>query len=195
MPQQPLKPDQWLAIGTWALAAATAWLVIDSRFSNERQLRAYVYAAPFRAFNIDDREVAAQIYTTIGSKGATFAHDVERSVGISLLPGPTPTKFADLGPLNRLEGKLVIAPGGDGFVIQNLRPLTKDELAALMTPEGKMRLYAFGRITYKDEFGWPHWTTFCHAYFGPERSQFNTGFAYEPWQAKYCDRFNETDTN
>jgi hypothetical protein len=188
-----LTPNQWIALGTWVLAAGTIWLALDAKYSSERQLRAYVYATPFRAFNIDDRQNVAQAYTTIGSKGATFAHDVERSVGISLLPGPTPAKFSDLGALNRLEGKLVIPPGADGFVIQNLRALTKDELDAITTPDGKMRLYAFGKITYKDDFGWPHWTTFCHAYFGPERSAFNAGFAYKPWQAKYCDRFNETD--
>jgi hypothetical protein len=191
--QKPFKPEVWLALGTWALVAATASLVADNKYSNQRQLRAYVYASPYRAFNIDNRGFVAQTYTTIGSKGSTFAHDVERSVGTNLLPGSAPAKFSDLGPVNRVEGKLVIPPGGENVVIQNLRVLTKDELAALMTPEGKLRLYVFGRITYKDEFAWPHWTMFCYAYFGPERLPWLDGYAYDQSQAKYCDRFNETD--
>jgi hypothetical protein len=191
--QRPLKRETWLILGTWALVFVTAWLVIDNKYSNQRQLRAYVYASPYRAFNIDDRGLVAQAYTTIGSKGSTFAHDVERSVGVNLLPSPTPAKFADLGAVSRVEGRLVIPPGGENVAIQNFRVLTKDELAALMTPEGKLRLYIFGKITYKDEFGWPHWTMFCYGYFGPERLQWQDGYAYDQSQAKYCDNFNETD--
>jgi hypothetical protein len=195
-----LKPEHWIALGTWILAFATmilafatVGLVLDTKYSSQRQLRAYVYASPYRAFNIDDRHNIAQIYTTIGSKGSTFAHNVERSAGINLLAGPVPVRFSDLGPLKRIEGKLDIPPRGETFVIQNFRALTSNELAGLMTTEGILRLYAFGRITYTDEFGYAHSTTFCHAYFGPERLPIDGGFAYESWQAKYCDRHNETD--
>lgn len=62
-----------------------------------------------------------------------------------------------------------------------------------MTPKGELRIYAFGKITYEDAFGGRHTTTFCHAYFGPERLPFNGSFAYEFWQAKYCDRHNDAD--
>jgi hypothetical protein len=185
--------EQVLAFSTCVLALATTGLWLDAKFSSERQLRAYVFAAPYRAFNIDNRGDAAQVYTIIGSKGSTFAHKVERSVGISLLPGPVPEKFENLGAVKREEGVLVLAPGAEGFVIQTFRPLTADELKKLMTPNGDLRLYAFGKITYDDEFGVHHKTTFCHAYFGPERLPFNGGFAYEHWQAKSCDRFNEAN--
>jgi hypothetical protein len=62
-----------------------------------------------------------------------------------------------------------------------------------MTPNGELRIFVFGRITYKDAFGAGHTTTFCHAYFGEERLPFNGGFAYEYWQAKSCDRHNDAD--
>jgi hypothetical protein len=107
-----LKPGHWIALGTWILAFATIGLVLDTKYSSQRQLRAYVYASPYRAFNIDDRHNIAQIYTTIGSKGSTFAHNVERSTGINLLAGPVPVRFSDLGPLKRIEGKLDIPPRG-----------------------------------------------------------------------------------
>jgi len=95
--------------------------------------------------------------------------------------------------LKREEWVLVLAPGAEGFVIQNFHRISDDELAKLMTPNGDLRLYAFGRVTYEDAFGAHHTTTFCHSYFGPERLPFNGGFAYEYWQAKSCDRFNEAD--
>jgi hypothetical protein len=74
------------------------------------------------------------------------------------------------------------------------RTLSPDELAKLMTPTGELRFYTFGKIAYNDEFGAPHTTTFCHVYFGPERlDRGNNQFAYESWQAKFCDRHNEAD--
>jgi hypothetical protein len=184
----------WLVvgtIGTLLLAAFALWQAIISRQTARRQLRAYVFARPHRAFNVDDRNVTAQVYTIIGNKGSTFAHKVERSVGICILPGPVPERFEDLGPLMREEGVLDLAPGVEGVVIRNLHPLSEDELAKVMTEEGKLRIYAFGKIIYQDAFGKRHTTTFCHAYYGQERLAFNAGFAYADWQAKYCDRHNE----
>jgi hypothetical protein len=160
----------------------------------ERQLRAYVYAMPYRAFNIDKVGYPAQTYTIIGNKGSTFAHKVERSVGITLLRGPVPERFEDLGAMQREEGVFPLAPGAEGFVIRALHILSEDELAALMTPTGDLRLCAFGKITYEDAFGKRHGTTFCHVYFGPERlDRGNNQFGYEHWQAKFCDRHNEAD--
>jgi hypothetical protein len=182
-----------LAIATGFLAWATINLVWDGRETAERQLRAYVYAAPFRAFNIDASGNVAQVYTTIGSKGSTFATRVERWVGVNLLSGAVPEKFEDLGTLKREEGVMVLAPGADGFVIRNFRKLSVEELRKLMTPDGELRLYAFGKITYRDAFGEGHQTTFCHVYFGPERLPFNGGFAYESWQAKFCDLHNDAN--
>ncbi len=139
---------------------------------------AYVAAKPYRAFNIDERGLTAQVYTTISNVGATFARNVERSVGVSIRAGPVPEEFEDLGTLTREEGKMVLAPGVDGFVIRNLRPLQRDELTKLMTPEGDLKIYAFGTITYEDVFGTPHVTTFCHAYYGIERLTHEGGYAY-----------------
>src|ERR1700690_1855410 len=79
-----LKNSQWIAIGTWVLAIGTIGLWLDARSTSERQLRAYVFAAPYRAFNIDSQGAVAQVYTIVGSKGSTFARKVERSVGISI---------------------------------------------------------------------------------------------------------------
>ena len=180
----------FLFLATLALYCATRDLVVGAEKTAERQLRAYVYASPYRAFHIDNLGGVVQIYTIIGSKGSTFAHQVERSVGVNLLPGPVPEKFEDLGSLKREEGALVLAPGAQSFVIQNFRVITADELAKIMTPNGDLRIYAFGKITYKDAFGKPRQTTFCYAYFGPERLPFGSGFAFEHWQAKSCDRHN-----
>jgi hypothetical protein len=107
--------EQWLALGTWVLAAGTIGLWLDARHTSERQLRAYVFATPYRAFNIDDRGGVAQVYTTIGSKGTTFASKAERSIGASILSGPVPERFEDLGSLKRYEGVLVLAPGAEGL--------------------------------------------------------------------------------
>lgn len=185
------------AVATAVLAFITRRLVKlgrDQSKTTRAQLRAYVYATPFRAFNVDKFGAPVQTYTTIINKGATSAHKIQRWVGINLLRGPVPENFEDLGPLKREEGTYVLPPDGQGFVIQKLRPITDGELADLMTETGDLQLYAFGKITYEDEFGNPHWTTFCHVYFGPERLDRGADrFAYESWQAKFSDHHNETD--
>jgi hypothetical protein len=71
-------------------------------------------------FNIDNSGATAQIYTIIGSKGSTFAHNVQRWVGINPLAGPVPERFEDFGTLKREEGTYVLAPGADGFCYSNL---------------------------------------------------------------------------
>ena len=187
------RPIQSQAIAAANQANAAIQALNDSNTSSERQLRAYVYARPYRAFHIDDKGGVAQIYTIIGSKGATFANRVERSVGIALLPGPAPERFEDLGPISKQGGSTVLAPDVDVFAIQNFRVITPAELAKLMTANGELRFYAFGKITYVDAFKKERQTTFCHEYFGPERLPFNGGYAYEHWQAKACDRHNEAD--
>jgi hypothetical protein len=181
----------WLS--ATAAAGFTGYLAYIANDTEQRQLRAYVYASPYRAFHIDNLGGVVQVYTVIGSNGSTFAKKVERWVGISLLPGPVPEKFEDLGSLKREEGVLVLAPGAKSIVVQNFRKITEEELAKIMTANGELRIYVFGKITYEDAFGTPHQTTFCHAYFGSERLEFNGGFAYEDWQAKSCDRHNDAD--
>jgi hypothetical protein len=182
-----------MAAATIAIAIFAFYQALISRETARKQLRAYVVAKPYRAFNIDERGITAQVYTTITNVGATFARNVRRSVGVSIRAGPVPEKLEDLGPVTREEGKLVLAPGVDGYVIRSLHALQKDELAKPMTPEGDLKIYAFGRITYEDIFGKPHVTTFCHAYYGLERLPHEGGYAFEHWQAKSCDRHNDAD--
>jgi hypothetical protein len=157
-------------------------------------LRAYVHAVPYRAFNIDESGAPVQTYTIIVNKGATSARNVQQWGGINLFKGSVPERFEDLGDLIREEGKFVLPPDGQGFIIRALRPITKEELGALRTPTGDLRLCAFGKITYEDEFGAFHWTIYCHVYFGPERLDRGNGqYAFEQWQAKFTDYHNETD--
>lgn len=183
-----------LFVATFLLFLVTQDLVHDASSTGERQIRAYVFAAPYRAYNIDDTGNVAQIYTTIGSKGVSFANELERRAGIALMSGPLPGRMEDLGVLTRHEGVLSLAPNAETFLIQNVAVLNRDQLSRLMTWTGELRLYAFGKITYKDAFGKPRQTSFCHVYYGPERLPWgNGGFGYESWQAKYCDRFNEAN--
>jgi len=99
-----LKNPQWIALGTLVLATGTMGLWLDARSTSERQLRAYVFASPFRAFNVDNRGVVVQVYTLVGSKGSTFAHHVERTVGVNILPSQLPEKFEDLRTLETRRG-------------------------------------------------------------------------------------------
>jgi hypothetical protein len=188
-------------IGLW-LSTNELWQVTKKTLDHtegtaKRELRAYVFAKPYRAFNIyagGPAGAVAQTYTTVGNKGRTFAKNVQRSGGINIL-SKTPEKFEDLGPLTREEGVLVLAPDQEGFIIRNLHSLSQAELDALMTADGELRIYAYGRITYEDAFGESHTTTYCHAYYGVERARFEGigPVGYEHWQAKYADRHNEAD--
>jgi hypothetical protein len=71
-----------LAGATIFLYLATRNLVTDAEQTAKRQL-------------LDNSGATAQIYTIIGSKGSTFARNVQRWVGINLLAGPIPERFEE----------------------------------------------------------------------------------------------------
>jgi hypothetical protein len=82
-----------MVAATIALAIFAFYQVYISRDTARRQLRSYVVAKPYRAFNIDERGMVTQVYTTIANVGGTFARNVERSVGVSIRSEPVPEKF------------------------------------------------------------------------------------------------------
>lgn len=157
-----------------------------------RQLRAYVYAAPSHVFHIDGKGTL-QGYVEIGNSGQTFAREVQRWVGISVFGAEVPDRKEDLGPTRREEGVLVINPSVRHIVIRNHKQLTDEEARKIRTNDGSMRIYVFGTIRYKDIYGEPHHTDFCHMYFGTEFWPHSSGPAYNSTQGKYCDKHNDAD--
>jgi len=49
--------NQWLAIGTWVLAAVTVGVLIESMHSSERQLRAYVGVLDHQIENVSEGSI------------------------------------------------------------------------------------------------------------------------------------------
>lgn len=179
---------------TGLLWKKTSQLVESGDLTAQRQLRAYVYATPGRAFHVDGKIGALQVYTFIGNSGQTFAKNVRRYAGIDVLP-PTPDP-ASIERIEQEDGVALLNPKGQMPIIKNWsrgngHP-SEEEYDKIRT--GELRVYVFGKILYDDEFGNLWETDFCNSYFGSEGIMFpvdsSLSFGYEAWQAKPCENGN-----
>jgi hypothetical protein len=182
---------KWLVIVTAMLAGFGLWQVIISRNTARRQLRAYVFLDPAKAFTFVRRPSTAttvEIEIHIKNLGATPAHDLVTKSWITVDVWPMPKEFAFTGPPG--EGPVsnsVVPPGGTAhFHVGTGRPFTVTELAAI--EKGDLRVYIYGSIKYKDAFNRPHWTNFCQASTALAKEGFSTAMAK-------CDRHNDADNN
>jgi hypothetical protein len=170
-------------------------LVTSGDAANQRELRAYVYAEPGRAFHVDGSGTL-QVYTYIGNSGKSFGKQVKRYVGMEVA---APTEdIASIAPMDREEGVLVLNPEGKIPIVKNWRDGQLNQAQYNQIQAGTLRIYVFGKITYEDVFDKKWQTDFCNAYYGPERQGFpggdpssKTQFGYESWQARPCEKGND----
>jgi len=183
-----------LALVVSGLAACFTWQQVEvARDTASRELRAYVYAVPGRVFHIDGESGSLQAYVGIKNSGQTFAHDVERSVGVSVFGSEIPDEVSSL--MVRERGKFVIGPNGSHVFYRNGDKLTPVEAKQVRKLDGK-RIYVIGTIAYRDVWGKSHTTDFCFMYYGAEDEAHPTlgmGRFYQGWQGKYCDKHNKAD--
>jgi hypothetical protein len=171
-PIKNLMAGQWLAIGTWILAAATIFLALDARWSSDRQIRAYLYVNPGELFHVDGKG-ALQAYSIIGNSGQTPAMKVERFAGIEVLqPTDNPTANQTMA---REAGVTVLGPRTNITLLKNWAggALTADQTEQVR--KGDLRVYVFGKVLYDDVLGSRWQVNFCNVYFGAELAQHQEG--------------------
>jgi hypothetical protein len=131
---------------------------------------------------IVDKEFSVDVL--IKNNGKTFARAVTVNCRIrSVDSNQPPPDFAgieaeDMGGIPSIA---LLAPGGQyGSGASNSRKVTQDSVDKFIS--GKERVFVFGKITYRDVFDCPHWTTFC--------SILKTDGIYQVWGA-----YNDADDN
>lgn len=161
--------------------------------ASSAELRAYVFAIPGNVYVVSDGS-RPEPRTLFRNSGKTFATEVRRSVGVVISHPLSPEQEAAFGDGISEEGSFVLSPNGaDDVVIRKGDQLANGEKSGIEA--GRLRLYVFGRVEYKDVFGKSHWTKFCHFFtgemnnWGPRHS----GFGFASNQAKYCSGHNEID--
>lgn len=183
-----------IAVAISAIAACfTYQQVAVAKDTAGKQLRAYVHAVPSTLYHTDGKSGALQAYVDIRNAGQTFAHNVERSVGIIVSESGVPDEVSDF--MEREPGKFVIGPGGTNTTIRNGPQLTDDQAYRIKNKDNP-RIYVIGTILYEDVWGASHKTDFCFMYFGYEDAAHPTpdlGRLYLPRQGKYCDNHNKAD--
>jgi hypothetical protein len=149
-------------IATVFLAIITAGLVfvaIDQSKTTRRQLRAYLGAAWGDIF-IQDATHPFQIRPAIRNYGLTPAYDVTFTGGAEVLNYPLPN---DATLTYGVESKpwATLWPNANNLgMIEMGRMLSVAEIDEIKSPVGK-RLYAFGRLEYRDAFKRKRYTEFC----------------------------------
>jgi hypothetical protein len=182
-----------VAIVTFAIAILTYCALKSSNESTKRSERAYLFVAPNNAYNVRPGSNPLQGYLLIGNSGKTFGRIIDWQFGVNILEPDNPERIESLGKLEREPGNPVIWPGLPHVAFRTLRPVSDAEFQMIQTANGGKRVYVFGFIKYRDVFGDPHLTTFCHMYFGPEMAPNQPAGTYLSTQVKYCENHNDAD--
>ncbi|HTF75751.1 MAG TPA: hypothetical protein VK620_15715 [Bradyrhizobium sp.] len=195
-----ISPERLTGWGTIAIAIVTLAIAVlayctlkSSEESTKRSERAYLFAAPNNAYNVSPGSNPLQGYLLIGNSGKTFGRIIDWQFGVNILEPDNSERIESLGRLEREAGNPVIWPGLPHVAFRTLRPVSDAEFQMMQTAKGDKRIYVFGFIKYRDVFGDPHMTTFCHMYFGKEMAPDQPTGIYLETQVKYCEKHNDAD--
>jgi len=154
----------FLTLGAAVFAAWAAWkaaeagdeIVTVTRDSAERQLRAYVTISGCGISDLKTTKGPIKATLTMKNVGQTPAYDVVHpsAIGIHSFPRTDfPAPPQDL-PLS----KQVLGPNGIAYKFHTYRVLTDEENDGITA--GKMAIYVFGEVRYRDVFGNSHTTKY-----------------------------------
>jgi hypothetical protein len=136
----------------------------QSQENSERQLRAYIHVSEAKFINLGFP--MAEFMVHFVNTGQTPAHNVFATIGIDLTDFPL-TKELDAGAGGGTKGITNLGRDGVGHArIDSPRGLTGEEYAAVR--DGKMAIFVFGKITYRDVFD-REWETYYHCYVGGDQ--------------------------
>jgi hypothetical protein len=206
----PRLKSKWTDIATVILTAAIAVFAGWSAYLFDGQLQE-MHKATITAdknFRIDERAwigfslasdpvtftfgkpflVPAEVLNT----GKTPAKDLEGNVAVRIVEKDRPIDFSYApGHANfRVQGGTIF-PGGkiiesfEGIQHgeENAEPIIITKAIGQEIIDGQLFVIIHGRITYQDEFGTEHWTTFCRNVSDPSAI------------SEDCTRYNSTDDN
>ena len=155
----------WLAIVTTFVAVFTGYLwratrrlVLGAEKTAERQLRAYisVIATGKIPNSMNPRLPAYQI--KIKNTGQTPAYGMKSWRGIGIHELPLVTELKPMG--NVTDADPVLGSQCEAVLpIRRVTPFSSEQIASVKV--GTHAIYIFGRVEYKDAFGFPHFTDFC----------------------------------
>lgn len=178
-----------LFIATVLLWWSTRCLVIGTEKTAQKQLRAYVFLDPVKEMTFVSKPSTSstiEIEIHVKNVGLTPAHDVlcESWVTLDVWPLPSTFNFFDQKSVEP-KSRHIIPPGGiKHYHTGSSRSLNDKELADVHND--KLRVYIYGRITYKDSFGNLYYTNFCHASTSLGKLGFKSAIAL-------CDRHNDAN--
>jgi hypothetical protein len=158
--------------------------LVTAQDTEQRQLRAYIFATPLDVLNFAPEKTPFW-GVQINAIGSTPAYDVKAVTGLAALPFPNPDISAAFA--KTLNGvpvtKNIMFPGTPEIEHNALGfSLSPEQFTALQQSKA-YRIYAFGRVTYRDGFGKSHFTEFCFSYNG----------AGDHPGVEVCPEFNRTD--
>lgn len=158
----------------------------DQLTALKTQERAYVYVTPKLDILKEGQKI--ETHAIVQMMGQTPAFDVKADVFAALdgIPFASDGVMAKYPGLVRHGERHLLLPGPDNMPVlflSSLRP-TAEQIAKIeMAPEGPaLRVYVWGRVTYKDFAGCRHFVNFCY------------GFGTRDHDAQQCDgNRNKTD--
>jgi len=151
----------------WSLRQTRAAISNDRELGNA-EIRAYVSVTPL---TLSDFKVGSIPKITFGieNKGTTPAYSIRHLASVAVLPYPLLDHQGDMVsavPGQKIPDQVLHSDGkiiGDG---RDIKPLSAEDYKRSL--EGKdFRLYAFGKIEYRDVFKADRFTKFC-AYVDPD---------------------------
>jgi hypothetical protein len=172
-------------LGACALGL-TSCQISTLRENAQRQMRAYVSVKIGQkgVTNFEPNK-SAELELELQNSGQTPALDVSHSSILFPRPYPLPKEMDLTVPVPETAGSdTTLHPREIGVGFKLNRTIEPPQFEAIKT--GVDRLYAFGRIKYRDIFGFQHWTRFCISFRGE-------GPNLTDWDK--CARNNDTDDN
>jgi hypothetical protein len=152
---------RWLVYVTFLLALFGFWQVMVSRNTARRQLRAYVFVTQAKFMKLPGHSEFL-IFVQFTNTGQTPAYKLtilsdkkvaEYPLKTDLIPREQPTIVGSLGAGQHSR---------IGVSAPTLTEIERQEMS-----KGKLAVYVFGRIEYKDAFRRKRWTTYTFIGGGP----------------------------
>ncbi|MFH1635771.1 MAG: hypothetical protein ABIG63_17405 [Chloroflexota bacterium] len=148
----------WLAIVTTFLAVFTGYLwiatrrlVIGAEKTAERQLRAYVLV-------VATGKIPNSINPSLPAYQIKIKNTMKSWRGIGIHEFPLVTELKPMGGVT--DADLVVGSQCESVLpIRRVTPFSPEQIASVKV--GTHAIYIFGRVEYRDAFGFPHFTDFC----------------------------------
>jgi hypothetical protein len=125
-----------------------------------------------------------EVTVELRNSGKTFANKVTIRTKTQPLEVWQIPDFDVEGDTSGVESNALVPPGGVGFGHGKTSDVKEPDLDKI--EQGSIVCYTYGKVTYEDIFGCPHWTTFCYILEGDR----TTGWRYTAYRS-----YNQADDN